>query len=257
MNQSERAEWLARLHVKGNPLLLYNAWDAGSAKVIAESGAKAIATSSWSMAQAQGYPDGEAIPFAYAREIVARIATSVDLPVTVDFEGGYSEDDSALAQNVASLLDTGISGINFEDRRVRGKGLFPIDRQATRIAVIREVARKRGIELFLNARCDLFFGDADHSTLIGEALDRAKAYAHAGASGFFVPGLMDDALIGHLCERIELPINVMVVDGISPVKRLAALGVARVSYGPVPYVRLMKSLREQADAMSKAASLHA
>src|SRR6267143_5559550 len=101
MNQSEKARRLAELHVKGAPLLLFNAWDAGSAKSILAAGAKAIATSSWSLAEAQGYRDGEAIPIALAVQIVARIAATIDAPVTVDFEGGYSEDDDELAENVS------------------------------------------------------------------------------------------------------------------------------------------------------------
>jgi 2-methylisocitrate lyase-like PEP mutase family enzyme len=123
MNQTEKAKRFAELHVKGAPLLLYNAWDAGSAKSIVEAGAPAIATSSWAVAEAQGYRDGEAIPIEFAEQIVARIAATVDLPVTVDFEGGYSDDDDELAGNVARLLDLGVVGINFEDRVVKGSGL--------------------------------------------------------------------------------------------------------------------------------------
>ena len=136
MNQIEKAKRFAELHVKGAPLLLYNAWDAGSAKSILEAGAKAIATSSWSVAEAQGYRDGEAIPIELAEQIVARIAATIDVPVTVDFEGGYSEADGELADNIARLLDLGVIGINFEDRVVKGSGLYDVDRQARRITAI-------------------------------------------------------------------------------------------------------------------------
>src|SRR5580704_6522146 len=101
MNQKEKAKRFTELHVKGSPLVLYNAWDAGSARFVLEAGAKAIATSSWSVAAAQGYQDGEAIPIELAEEIVGRIVASVDAPVTVDFEGGYSEDDIELADNIS------------------------------------------------------------------------------------------------------------------------------------------------------------
>src|SRR5690348_12854390 len=104
MNQREKAECFAGLHVKGRPVVLYNAWDAGSAKAIVTAGARAIATSSWSVAEAQGYRDGEAIPIAFAEQIVGRIAATVDAPLTVDFEGGYSEDDDVLAGNIARLI---------------------------------------------------------------------------------------------------------------------------------------------------------
>src|SRR6202045_5180147 len=145
MNQTDKAKRFAELHVKGAPMLLYNAWDAGSAKAILAAGAQAIATSSWSVAEAQGYRDGEAIPIALAEEIVGRIAATVDAPVTVDFEGGYSEDDDELAGNIARLIDLGVIGINFEDRVVKGSGLYTVDRQARRLGAIRETAeQKRG-----------------------------------------------------------------------------------------------------------------
>src|SRR5712692_2380076 len=129
MNQTGKATRFADLHVKGAPLLLYNAWDAGSAKSIIEAGAKAIATSSWSVAEAQGYRDGEAIPVELVEQIIARITATIDVPVSVDFEGGYSEDDGELAENVSRLLELGVIGINFEDRVVKGAGLYAIDRQ--------------------------------------------------------------------------------------------------------------------------------
>jgi 2-methylisocitrate lyase-like PEP mutase family enzyme len=248
MKRAEKAELFAKLHVKGNPLVLYNAWDAGSAKAIFDAGSQAIATSSWSVAEAHGYRDGETMPLAFFQQIAARIAATIDAPVSADFEGGYSDEDSGLVENISPLLDSQIIGINFEDRVVKGAGLYDIDRQAQRIAAIRAAARSRGIELFINARTDVFFGPGNPADLLAEAIARAKAYAAAGASGFFAPGLVDDALIGRLCETTELPVNVMVMDGVSSTKRLASLGVARVSYGPIPYIRVMKSLTEQAQS---------
>ena len=150
MNQTDKAKRFAELHVKGAPLLLYNAWDAGSAKSILAAGAQAIATSSWSVADAQGYRDGEAIPIALAEQIVARIVATIEAPVTVDYEGGYSEDDGELADNVLRLLDLGVIGINFEDRIVKGSGLYSVDRQARRIAAIRKAAEQEGVDLFIN-----------------------------------------------------------------------------------------------------------
>jgi 2-methylisocitrate lyase-like PEP mutase family enzyme len=247
MNQTDKAKRFAELHVKDAPLLLYNAWDAGSAKSILDAGAKAIATSSWSVAAAQGYGDGEAIPIELAEQIVGRIAATVDIPVTVDFEGGYSEDDGELAANISRLLDLGVIGINFEDRIVKGSGLYSVDRQARRIAAIRKAAEQKGIDLFINARTDVFFEHGeDAAQAVGEALDRAKAYAAVGASGFFVPGLVDDALIGQICEAVSLPVNVMVMDGVPSNARLSELGVARISYGPIPYIRAMKALGQEA-----------
>src|SRR5215510_12941453 len=101
MNQANKAKLFAKLHVKGSPVILYNAWDAGSAKAIVEAGANAIATSSWAVAAAQGYEDGEDIPMALVEEIMARVVGTVNVPVSVDFEGGYSEDDGELARNIS------------------------------------------------------------------------------------------------------------------------------------------------------------
>ena len=122
INQVEKAARFAELHVKGAPLLLYNAWDAGTAKSILDAGAKAIATSSWAVAEAQGYRDGEAIPITLVEQIIARIVSTIDAPVSVDFEGGYSDDNGALAENVAHLLELGIIGINFETASFRAPG---------------------------------------------------------------------------------------------------------------------------------------
>ena len=247
MNQTDKAKRFAELHVKGAPLLLYNAWDAGSAKSILAAGAQAIATSSWSVAEAQGYRDGEAIPIKLAQQIVGRIAATIEVPVTVDFEGGYSEDDGELADNISRLLDTGVIGINFEDRVVKGSGLYNIDRQARRIAAIRKAAEQKGVDLFINARTDVFFEHGeDAAQAVGEALDRAKTYAAVGASGFFVPGLVDDALIGQICAGVSLPVNIMVMDGVPSNARLSELGVARISYGPTPYILAMRALEQEA-----------
>lgn len=247
MNYAEKAARFAQLHIKGSPLMLYNAWDAGSAQSILDAGAKAIATSSWAVAEAQGYRDGENIPRDLTEKIVARIVSTIDAPVSIDFEGGYAEDEGGLATNISRLFDLGVVGINFEDRVVKGEGLYAIDHQARRIATIRAAAERRGIAFFINTRTDLFLGHAsDPAQAISEALDRAKTYADAGASGFFIPGLEAEAHIGRICEAVQLPVNVMVMNGVPPVERLIALGVARISYGPIPYISAMDALREDA-----------
>jgi len=247
MSQGQKATRFAELHVKGTPLTLYNVWDAGSARAVERAGASAIATSSWSVAEAQGYRDGEDLPIELARQIVERIVATVDVPVTADFEGGYTDDDAALADNVTRLLDTGIVGINFEDREVKGAGLYDAERQATRISAIRKAADMAGVALFINARTDLFLGQGNEpSATVDEAVNRSKAYADAGASGFFIPGLQEEALIARICEESALPINVMVMDGVPDNDRLAQIGVARISYGPIPYLHAMSAVQEQA-----------
>jgi 2-methylisocitrate lyase-like PEP mutase family enzyme len=244
VDQIEKAKQFTRLHIKGAPLVLYNAWDAGSAKAIADAGAKAVATSSWSIAAAQGYEDGENVPLTFAEQIIERITATVDVPVSADFEGGYSDDDHELSLNFSRLFDLGVIGINFEDRVVHGTGLYSIERQTQRIAALRKAADQKGVPLFINARTDVFLG---HGNDINEVLERAVAYASAGASGFFVPGLADDAQIGQVVESSTLPINIMVMDEVSPIKKLAELGVARVSYGPISYIEAINTLKKNAE----------
>src|SRR5256714_3093872 len=159
----------------------------GTPAPILDAGAKAIATSSWAVAEAQGYRDGESIPITFVEQIIARIVSTIDAPVSVDFEGGYSDDNGALAENVARLLELGIIGINFEDRVVQGAGLYPIDQHARRIAAIREAATADGVDLFINARTDLFLGQqGDPVNSIVDALDCATVYADAGRYGVFI-----------------------------------------------------------------------
>ena len=245
MTQPDKARSFAGLHVAGNPLVLYNIWDAGGAAAIAEAGAKAVATGSWSVAAAHGYPDGQSIPMDLVLQIVSRIAATADIPLTVDFEGGYAEAPDAVAANVTRVIGAGAVGINFEDQIVGGTGLHPTDRQCARIVAVRQAAEAAGVPLFINARTDLFLKERDrsrHQDLMAEAQARAAAYADAGASGFFVPGLVDPDLIRAICDAAALPVNVMTMAGAPSAGELAAIGVARISHGPGPYLEAMAAL---------------
>ncbi|MBW6423309.1 isocitrate lyase/phosphoenolpyruvate mutase family protein [Rhizobium sp. XQZ8] len=256
MSQKDKAAAFGTLHQKGNPVIIYNIWDAGTAKAVADAGAKALGTGSWSVAAAQGYADGENLPMDVLLATAKSITTAVDLPFTVDFEGGYAEDPAQLAQNVSKVIDAGAVGINFEDQIVGGSGVYLVEQQAERIRAIRAMADGRDIPFFINARTDLFLKEGDqakHAGLLDEAIARAEAYAAAGASGFFAPGLADDALIAKLCEAVALPVNIMMMGSVSAPKRLAELGVGRVSYGPGPYRAMMAKLKEDAAAVFAAA----
>ncbi|MEN3147437.1 isocitrate lyase/phosphoenolpyruvate mutase family protein [Neorhizobium sp. IRAMC:178] len=256
MSQSDKAAAFAVLHRKGNPLIIYNIWDAGTAKAVADAGAKALGTGSWSVAAAQGYADGENLPLEALLATAKSIATAVDLPLTVDFEGGYAEDSDQLTANVGKVMDTGAIGINFEDQVVGGSGIYPVEQQAGRIRAIRAAADARDMPLFINARTDLFLQESDegkHAALLDEAIRRANAYAEAGGNGFFAPGLADEGLIETLCEASPLPVNIMMFSGVPSPKRLGELGVARVSYGPGPYRAMMAKLKEDAVAVFTAA----
>ena len=251
MNQTDKAEHFGSLHRQGDPLILFNAWDAGSAKVIAEAGARAIATGSWSVAAAQGYADGEAMPLDLNLANIRRIAEAVDLPVTIDFEGGYARQPRQVAKNVRAVIDAGAIGCNFEDRIVGGEGLYKVEEQCDRIAAIRAAADKSGIPFFINARTDLFLKSQpeDHGKHVEEALARGRVYAEAGADGLFVPGLGNEALIGRVCAESGLPVNVMVWPGVTPpLRRLAELGVARISHAGGPWRIAMKAVAEAARA---------
>jgi 2-methylisocitrate lyase-like PEP mutase family enzyme len=248
MTQKQKAEQFAALHIKGAPVILYNIWDAGSALAVAQAGAKALATGSHSVAAAQGYEDGEAISLDELLTTTRQIVATSKLPLSVDFEGGFAVEPEALASNVKRVIDAGAIGINFEDQIVDGDGLHPIPDQAKRIAAIRGACH---IPCYINARTDVFLREPDqakHAQLTGEALERAHAYAEAGASGLFIPGTLDEALIGDICERTPLPVNVLMRPGAMPTERLSKLGVARISFGPFPYIDAMNSLTENAKA---------
>lgn len=246
--QKDLAERFASLHRRGDPLVLVNIWDPGSARIVAAAGAAALATGSWSVAAAFGHDDGERLPRALAIDNLARIAAAVPLPVSVDLEGGYGEDPAAVAETVGLAVDAGAVGINFEDQLVGGEGLHPVDRQQARLRAVRRVAQAKGIPLFVNARTDLFLaaGREEHERLVDPALERARFYAEAGADGLFVPGLADEGLIARVCARSPLPVNVMWMQGMDR-GRLAALGVARISHGPGPYRHAMAALRTLAE----------
>jgi 2-methylisocitrate lyase-like PEP mutase family enzyme len=249
MTHAEKARAFAQMHVPGHPLVLYNIWDAGSARAVAAAGARAVATGSWSVAEAQGYADGQVMPLDALAFVVGRIVASVHLPVSVDFEGAWSEDSAQGAANLGRLLEHGIIGINFEDGVVGGTGLHPVATQVARIAALRAAA---GPEFFLNVRTDLFLKEPDlskHTALIGPALERAAAYAAAGASGFFVPWLQHAGAIEQLVKDSPLPVNIMWRPGMS-LADLSSLGVARISHGPGPLRRVLADITSQAkDAM--------
>src|SRR6267142_545133 len=148
--QRDRADIFRDLHVKGTPLILFNIWDAGSAKAIEDAGAKAIATGSWSVAAANGFADGEKLPFDFALANLERIVGSVDAPATIDLEGGYTTDNSELTENIEKVVAAGAVGINFEDQIVGGEGLYTIEEQCERIEAIREAVEQTLIPLFIN-----------------------------------------------------------------------------------------------------------
>jgi 2-methylisocitrate lyase-like PEP mutase family enzyme len=252
-DQTRRAEQFQALHIAGKPLVLFNIWDAGSAKAVATGGAKAIATGSWSVANANGFADGERVPLALAIDNLRRIIGATDLPVTVDLESGYGDTPEVVGQTIGMAIDAGAVGCNLEDSFPANGKLREIADQADRIRRARQTAETANIRFFINARTDVFFQkppEQHDDTMVVEAIKRARAYAEAGADGIFVPGLVNITLIARLAKESPLPLNIMVSDATPPVQTLAEYGVARVSHGPRPYLMAMKALEEAARVVS-------
>jgi 2-methylisocitrate lyase-like PEP mutase family enzyme len=241
---ASKFEIFAALHVPGNPVVLFNIWDPGSATAVAAAGAKALATGSHPVGDASGFGDGQKVPLDYVFDNARRIVNAVDLPLTVDFEGAYSADPEEGAANVARLAETGAVGCNFEDQIIGGEGLHPIDLQVRRIATIRRAA---GDAFFINARTDLLLKTQTHDdAVIDQVVERGKAFAEAGASGFFVPRLSDPKQIDRVVREVPLPLNVIAFPGAPDKKVWAEAGVARISHGPFPHRALMATLTEMA-----------
>jgi 2-methylisocitrate lyase-like PEP mutase family enzyme len=238
----------ASLHVPGEPIVLFNAWDAGSAAAVAKSGAKAIATGSASVAMANGFGDGQEVPLDFALANAARVAQAVELPVTIDFEGGYATDSAGLTANGRRLVETGAIGCNFEDQVVGTDRLYDIAEQVRRLAALREGV---GDAFFINCRTDLFLkakSDAHDAALADEAIARGKAYAEAGANGYFIPGLADLSLIERITKTVNLPVNAMHLPGGPTRAEWASAGIARVSHGPFPFMAMQEWLAGEARA---------
>ena len=227
-----RAETFAGLHRPGDPLLLPNAWDAASAITIEGAGAKAIATTSAGVAWSLGVPDAADLGADRAAAVIERIATAVGVPVSADIEAGYGPAPEAVTATVTAVVRAGAVGVNLEDRSGRAEAplLRPAE-QADRLAAARAAADRLGVPVWINARTDVFLaGDGPAGRRLDAALERAAAYAAAGADSLFVPGLVDLAAIAELAAG-PLPVAVMVWPGAPPVAELASAGAARISLG--------------------------
>jgi 2-methylisocitrate lyase-like PEP mutase family enzyme len=217
------------LHTAAEPLVLTNAWDAASARIVAATGAPAIATTSAGVAWTLGAADGDAVDRDAALEHLARIVRAVptDLPVTADIETGFGDTPDDVAATIRGVLAAGAVGINIEDTvRQPAVGLRDVKEQQERISAARGAADDAGVELYINARVDTYFRGAPEETVA-----RAEAYLAAGASGIFVPGVADPDTIAALAKAIAAPLNVLAQPSSPPVADLARLGVARVSLG--------------------------
>ena len=227
---SQQAETFRRLHEGPEILVLPNAWDAASAAMMEDAGAKAVATSSAALAWAHGYADGDILPVPTLLSAIAEMTRVLKVPVTADIEGGYSDDPATLADTIRGVIGAGAVGINFED------GGRPRELHARKIEIVREAAAKSGVSLFVNARIDVYLrGLAEGAPALAETLERAELYRAAGADGIFVPGPTDETLLETLAREIALPLNVMGRGGMAPAAKLQAMGVRRLSSATAPF----------------------
>jgi 2-methylisocitrate lyase-like PEP mutase family enzyme len=250
---AERAARLRALHVPGTPLLLANAWDVASARVIAAANFPAIATTSGGVAAALGYRDGENIPAEMMFAAVARMAVAVDVPVSADLEGGYGLEPDDLVER---LLRSGAVGLNIEDtdHAVGGTTLVDADVQAGRLAAIKEAASRAGVPVVLNARIDVFVrgGAAPPDTLLEEGLRRARRYAAAGADCVYPIMLADEGAIARFSAESSVAVNIYLRPGAPSAARLAELGVARISTGTALHRATMHWLEQTVAALRAA-----
>jgi 2-methylisocitrate lyase-like PEP mutase family enzyme len=242
--QRERAGRFLALHQGPGVLLLCNAWDAASARIVEAAGFPAVATTSAGIENSLGYPDGEYAPFEEIVAAVRRIVRAVRVPVTADLEAGFGETPEATAHSCRAIVEAGAAGINLEDGTRGGDRLVPIALQGEKIRAAKEGAAGAGGQLIVNARTDGYLdGIGDPATRFEEAVRRCNAYRAAGADCLFVPGVADEATIGRLVESIDGPVNILAGPSTPPIATLARLRVARVSLGSGPMRATLGLLR--------------
>ncbi len=236
------AQVFRRLHTEGL-LILPNAWDAGSARLMENLGAKAVATTSAGVAGAHGHADGNHLPARLLVATVTEMARGLRVPLTVDMEAGYSEDPAAVAETAAALIDAGAVGINLED----GSGTPEL--LCRKIEAVKRAAARLGVDLFVNTRTDVYLHNlAPQPQRVAETLARAAQYRSAGADGLFVPGLSAPDDIRAIASGAGLPLNVMALPSLPPTPELEALGVRRLSAG----IAIAQAVFGKASAMAAA-----
>lgn len=213
------------LHQQGL-LMLANVADAGSARIVERQGGKAVATSSAAVAWAHGYQDGDTLPLELLAGTVASMARVLSVPLTVDVEGGYSDDLEHVAKVIDRVLAAGAVGINIED------GSAAPERLMRKVEAARKVAERRGVKLFINVRTDVYLrGLLPPEQRLEEVIRRAALYANAGANGLFAAGMVDSDEIATLCRETSLPVNLLYRDNLPAPEQLQRLGVKRLSAG--------------------------
>lgn len=247
---SNLAATFRALHQGPSALRLVNAWDGLSARVFAAAGAPAVGTSSFAVALARGLMDGERISADEVVATAAQIVTSVGVPVTVDVEAGYGPEPADVDTMVARILGVGAVGINLEDGRPDSSGeLFTVGDQCRRIAAARSRAESEGISLFINARCDVYFGaQVRAEERFSTAVERLAAYVEAGADGVFLPGLIEVPTVAEVAAKVSAPLNIMLAPGLPPIAELESTGVRRLSQGGGAFLQVVGYLAQMTTA---------
>jgi 2-methylisocitrate lyase-like PEP mutase family enzyme len=242
--QRAKAEAFRAMHDRSRILVLPNAWDAMSARVIEEAGARAIATTSAGVAFSVGYPDGEAIPCDEMIAAIARIARVTTIPVSADIESGFAHDAREVAETVRRVIDAGAVGINLEDQVHDGsRSLYDQEVAVERVRAAREAADSAGVPIVINARTDVYLlGIGEPDTRFDHAIRRANAYRKAGADCLFLPAVARRADIERIVPALDGPLNLLAFPGIPTVLELESLGVARLSVGTQLTLKAMAAL---------------
>ena len=244
--QRAKAEAFRAMHDRSRILVLPNAWDAMSARVIEEAGARAIATTSAGVAFSVGYPDGEAIPRDEMIAAIARIARVVTLPVAADIESGFAHDAREVGETVRRVIEAGAVGINLEDQVHEGAPrLYDLDVAVERVRAAREAADSSGVPLVINARTDVYLlGIGEPDARFEHAVRRANAYRKAGADCLFLPAVSRRTDIERIVPTLDGPLNLLAFPGIPAPDELERLGVARLSVGTRLTLGAMSSLQK-------------
>ncbi len=244
--QRAKAEAFRAMHDRSRILVLPNAWDAMSARVIEQAGARAIATTSAGVAFSVGYPDGEAIPRDEMIAAIDRIARVVTIPVTADIESGFARDTREVAETIRRVIDAGAVGINLEDQIHDGTPrLYDLDEAVDRVRAAREAADSVGVPVVINARTDVYLlGVGEPDTRFEHAIRRANAYRKAGADCLFLPAVTRRADIEQIVPALEGPLNLLAFPGIPAIPELERLGVARLSVGTRLTLNAMSALKK-------------
>ena len=240
---------LRSLHRPGAPLVLPNAWDVATARAVVAAGFPVVATTSWGVAEALGYEDHEGAPAEEMFAAAARIARGVEVPVTVDAEAGYGMEPAEL---VAALRSAGAAGCNLEETDHAAGGLRDPDQHAQWLRAVREAAAEDGYPLVINARVDVFLGPflagaggGTQEQLVPDALRRANAYIEAGADCVYPIALWEADALRRFLSEVRGPVNALCLPQSPSLAELAALGVARVSWGLLLYRQAMARFEEE------------